>query len=113
MRFGLRKILSVLVITFLAGFALAAHADSPGGTASPAAASLNLQTPIEQLVDDPGARDVLDRVLPGLTNHRMYETFKSMSLEALQGMAPNLLTPERLSNVADGLAQLLKQTAGK
>ncbi|WP_052473126.1 hypothetical protein [Sulfuritalea hydrogenivorans] len=115
MRKILRGVVSVLAITGLGGFAAGAVAEAPADKiASTSAAKdtagagqFSLQTPIEIMVEDPGARDVLDRILPGLTTHRMYETFKSMSLEALQGMAPNLLTSDRLNNVAEALAKLV------
>lgn len=105
-----RKLFAVLATTGALLFASGASADTQTAADS---AALSLQTPIEQLVDDPGAREVLDRVLPGLVTHRMYETFKSMNLEDLQSMAPNLLTADRLSRVAEGLAELAKQKPAK
>lgn len=70
------------------------------------ATKFNLDTPIADLVANPGAKAVLDSDLPGLTTHPQFEMFKGMSLTALSGMAPDKLTPERLAKVKDDLAKV-------
>ena len=100
--------LSILILA-LAG---SASAQSPGkiSQTTPEAeaprASFTLDTPIEALAADAGARAVLDRELPGLIGHERYEQFKAMSLKALKPFSGGLVTDERLAAVEAGLAAL-------
>jgi hypothetical protein len=87
------------------GLATPALAD-PATTAAAPAAKFTLDTPIETLMADSGAKAVVDADLPGLTNHPQYEQFKGMSLTVLSSFAPDKLTPERLAKVKDDLAKL-------
>lgn len=74
--------------------------------AAPAApaARLNLDTPVETIVADAKGKAVLDADLPELTAHPSYEMFKSMSLNQLQGYAPDKLTAAVLAKLATDLA---------
>ncbi|KUR76005.1 hypothetical protein [Novosphingobium sp. FSW06-99] len=83
-------------------------ADPPMPPAAPVApaAKFTLDTPIETLVADPRAKTVLDTNLPGLTTHPQFDQFKSMSLTALSGFAPDKLTPDKLDKVKTELASL-------
>lgn len=113
MQIKLRKTFAILAATGMLGLmgasaAVAADEKATVALASAATPGFSLQTPIEQLMENPAARDAVERVLPGLANHRRYEEFKSMSLDELAPMAPNLLTQDRLSRVAEELAQLGK-----
>lgn len=83
-----------------------ALADTQAAAPAASAAKYSLDTPIETLVADPRAKTVLDTDLPGLTSHPQFETFKSMSLTALSGFAPDKLTPDRLAKVKTELASL-------
>ena len=47
---------------------------------------------------------MLDADLPELTAHPSYEMFKTMSLNQLQGYAPDKLTPAVLAKLATDLA---------
>lgn len=68
------------------------------------AARLNLDTPVETIVADAKGKAVLDADLPELTGHPSYEMFKTMSLNQLQGYAPDKLTAEVLAKLATDLA---------
>jgi hypothetical protein len=68
------------------------------------ATSLTLDTPIEQIVASPAGKAVLDKDLPGLTSHAMYDQFKTMSLKDLQPMSQGAITDEALKKVGDDLA---------
>jgi hypothetical protein len=96
MRFEAKYGLALIVAVTIGTGAGVARADG----------AFTLQTPIEQLIANSAANEVVERILPGLSTHRMYETFKTMSLEELQGMAPKLLTQQRLADVSEALAQL-------
>jgi hypothetical protein len=102
------KSIASLALTLALALSVAppAMADPQGATAAAPAAKYTLDTPIETLVADPRARSVLDTDLPGLTNHPQFDSFKSMSLTALAGFAPDKLTPDRLDKVKTELAAL-------
>ena len=87
------------------GLTAPALADEATTAAAPAA-KFTLDTPIETLVADNGAKAVIEADLPGLTNHPQYDQFKGMSLTVLSSFAPDRLTPERLAKVKDDLAKL-------
>ena len=103
-RLVLAATLALAAALVLGAVATPALADSAPATA--AATKFNLDTPISDLVANPGAKAVLDTDLPGLTTHPQFELFKSMSLTALSGMAPDKLTSERLAKVKDDLSKL-------
>jgi hypothetical protein len=92
-------------LALLAPGVLAQTAPAPA-TAAPAAAKFNLDTPIEALVADPRAKAVLDADLPGTTTHPAYESFKSMSLRAVQPFSDGKLTDEMLKKVEADLAAI-------
>lgn len=71
-----------------------------------AAPTFTLDTPIETLAANPAAKAVLDRDLPGITTHAMWDMIKGMSLNELAPMSNGKITPERLKIVAAELAQL-------
>ncbi|MBB3034408.1 hypothetical protein [Alteriqipengyuania lutimaris] len=68
--------------------------------------ALSLDTPIETLMADEDAREVVLAEIPGLDEHEHYMHFKSMSLAAIQPMSGGMITDEMLANIAAGLAEL-------
>lgn len=60
-------------------------------------------TPIAELVADPASKAVIDKELPGVTQHPAYEQFKGMTLRQLQPMAGNMLTDDKLAAIQAGL----------
>lgn len=76
-----------------------AAAPAPGG-------ALTVDTPIETIVANPAGKAVLDKDVPGLTTHAMYDSFKSMSLKALQPMSSGALSDEMLAKVETDLAAI-------
>jgi hypothetical protein len=110
-----RIICSTLAVLLCASSALAQETPAPTaepqttGEPDPSAEASNaftLNTPIQALAADQGARAVLDRELPGLTTHESYEQFKGMSLKALMPLSGGLITDERLAAVEAGLRAL-------
>ena len=100
-----------LAISTLAALAalmpVAGQAQTAAPAAKPAAAAaakFNLDTPIETLVADAKAKAVLDADLPGLTSHPAYDSFKAMSLRAVQPLAQGALTDEMLKKTETDLA---------
>ena len=87
-----------------------------GGDLTPPAAPagdarLTLGTPIERIVAEPAGKAVLDANIPELTPHKMYGTFKSMSLRQLQPMSEGLITDEGLAETEADLAAVKVKVA--
>ena len=77
-------------------------------TAPPPAvrAVYTLDTPIQDLIADPGARAVLDRDLPGMSDDENLDKFKMLSLRSLQPQTGGQLTDAMLTKVAADLVVL-------
>ena len=85
----------------------------PAAAPAPAAAAAmpkysTTDTAIGSLLDDPAARAILDKVLPGLTSNERIEMARGMTLKSIQAFAPDKLTDERLAQVDAELAKLPK-----
>ena len=59
-----------------------------------------LDTPIQDLVADPGAKAVLDKDLPGMSDDENFDKFKMLSLRSLQPQTGGQLTDAMLMKVA-------------
>ncbi len=68
------------------------------------AQKLTLDTPIEQIVAEPGGKAALEAHLPAVTRHEGYATFKSMSLRQLQPVSRGLITDGDLVKIDADLA---------
>jgi hypothetical protein len=99
-------LVSIAIATPVFAQTMPAPAPSPAPAAPAAATKLNLDTPIETIVANPAGKAVLDKDLPGLTTHAMYDSFKSMSLKALQPMSNGALTDAQLTQVQTDLAAI-------
>ena len=62
-----------------------------------------LDTPIQDLVADPGAKAVLDKDLPGMSDDANLDKFKMLSLRSLQPQTGGQLTDAMLMKVASDL----------
>ncbi len=98
--------LAVASLAFASGaFAQAAPAPAPAMAKGP----LTLDTPIEQIAANPDGKAVLDKDMPGLTTHAMYDQFKSMSLKDLQPMSQGAISDEALKKAGEDLAKVKPQ----
>ncbi|MAO97268.1 MAG: hypothetical protein CL803_13035 [Citromicrobium sp.] len=70
------------------------------------AAKFTIDTPIQTLMADEAARDVVLAELPGLDEHPAYGQFKAMSLKAVQPYSQGMVTDEMLANISAGLAEI-------
>jgi para-nitrobenzyl esterase len=77
-------------------------------TPTPAAASgyTVANTDIGTLLDDPAAKAVLDKNIPGFTANPQIDMARSMTLKAVQAYAADKLTDEALAKVDADLAKL-------
>ena len=85
-------------------FALALPASLAAQTAPTPVARFTLDTPVQEIAADPKGKAVLDKDLPTLTSHPMYESFKALSLRQLQQYAPDRMTDAVLARIAADLS---------
>jgi para-nitrobenzyl esterase len=101
-----------LVLTAAVAAALAAGwAAAPARAATPAAAAAapgysSAATTIGALLDDPDARAILDKYMPGFSTQPQIEMARPMTLTAVQAYAPDMITPEVLAKIDADLAKL-------
>ena len=86
---------------FAVGALVAGLAFASGALAQ---AKFTTDTPIETIVANADAKAILDKDLPGLTSHPMYDQFKSMSLKDLAPMSQGKIDDAGLKKVGDDLA---------
>jgi len=104
--------IALLAQTAPAPAAAPAPATAPATTAAAAAApavagKFTLDTPIETIVADPKGKDVLAADLGGdVSQHPMYESFKSMSLNQLAPMSQGKITDDVLKKLGTDLAAI-------
>ena len=76
-------------------------------TATEAAESkFTIETPIEKLMTDEKAREVVLETLPDLDKSPYYGQIKGMSLKAVQPYSQGMITDEMLETISAGLAEL-------
>jgi hypothetical protein len=75
--------------------------------AEKAAAAYSVETSsIGDLLDNPAAKAILDKHLPGATENPQFEMARPMTLRAVQQFAPDQFTDERLSKIEADLKAL-------
>ncbi|MEM6907602.1 MAG: hypothetical protein AAF494_02895 [Pseudomonadota bacterium] len=77
-------------------------------------AALTIETPIEQLMADEQAAAVLEKHLPGVSQHPAYDQFKAMTLVQLKPWSQGMITDETLEKIAadlEALGSAVDQTA--
>lgn len=107
----------VAIIALLGGTPLA-HAGTAGpGTANKAAADKptptqttrqysTAETEIGTLLDDPEAKAIVEKHIPGMTDNDQIEMARSMTLKSIQQYAPDDVTDTRLAAIDADLAKL-------
>jgi para-nitrobenzyl esterase len=108
----LRKTVALsLALLLLPRMALAQATPPPALGAAPSQPDryTTAGTEIGKLLDDPAARAVLDKDVPGLTANGQIEMARGMTLRAIQSFVPDTLTDAVLSQVDADLAKLSVQ----
>ena len=105
--------MSLIAIALLAGqtapapTAAPAPAPAPVAAAPAAAGKFTLDTPIETIEADAKAKEVLTADLGGdVSQHPMYDSFKSMSLNQVAPMSGGKITDDVLKKIATDLAAI-------
>lgn len=81
-------------------------------TAKKAAYSTN-STEIGTLLDDPAARVVLDKYIPGMTTSDQVDMARGMTLKDIQQYSPDQITDQMLASMDAEFAKLPAKPAGK
>ncbi|MCE7796323.1 hypothetical protein LWE61_07080 [Sphingobium sufflavum] len=98
----------------IAGFvALAATLSAPAAfaqaaAAAPAAAAAYSvgATDIGTLLDNPATKAVIDKYLPGFSGNPQIDMARSMTLEQVQGFAPDQISADSLAKINADLAKV-------
>lgn len=99
------KILAVLPVLLLGAAPVVANAQAPAPAA--AATGYNVeQTDIGTLLDDPAAKAVIDKHLPGFSSNPQLDMARSMTLKTVQQYSPDSLTDKALNDIQADLAKL-------
>mgnify|MGYP000607375251 CR=1 FL=1 len=68
------------------------------------------ETSIGTLLDDPAAAEIIEKHMPGITANDQISMARSLTLVALQGFAPDMVTDEALKKID---ADLKNMSAGE
>lgn len=88
---------------------VSAHAaDAPATATAPAAAPrfTTAETSLGDLLDDAGAKAVLEKHIPEMVNSGNLEPARGMTLKALQAYAGAILTDDKLAAIDADLAKI-------
>lgn len=115
---SIRHLAAIATATLVVGGAGAALAQSappapPPAEAPVAAAALTIDTPLEVVTATPKGKAVLDADIPGLTDHPLYDKFKSDSLRALAPKFGGAISDKDLAKVQADLAALSTGTSSR
>jgi len=88
----------------------AAPAFAADAAAAPAVAPAfsSADTTIGDLLDNPAARAVLDKHMPGFASNPQIDMARSMTLKQIQGFAPDQVTDAKLAMIDADLKALKK-----
>ena len=74
--------------------------------AMPAPVALSIRSTLRDVISQPAGRAVLDALLPGMADSPQAEMAMGMTLEAIAGFVPNILTKEKLAAIDEELRGL-------
>ena len=105
--------------TFLTALAIVASAaGAPAQTAAPAAAATTkvahystASTEIGTLLDDPAAKALLEKYIPGMTTNEQIDMARGMTLKDIQQYSPDQITDKVLANLDAEFAKIPAKTA--
>lgn len=100
-------IIATLAAAALPASAMAAEPAKPATQAPAEKPKYNTgETDIGTLLDDPAAKAIVEKHIPGFTTNEQVEMARSMTLKAVQTYAPQDVTDERLAKIDADLATL-------
>ncbi len=81
-------------------------ADGTSPTTTTKVAYTTADTDIGTLLDDPAARAVVDKHIPGFSAGDQVDMARTMTLKAIQQFAPDMITDQVLTDIDADLAKL-------
>lgn len=100
---------AALLLAVAPAAALAQATPAPVATAAAATAATGYSvedTDIGTLLDDPAAKAVLDKHIPGFSTKDQIDMARSMTLKGIQQYAPDMVTDKVLSDIQVDLSKL-------
>ena len=97
---------NVLAIALLATSVAPSAVLAQSAAIAAAGAYSTTETDIGTLLDDPAAKAVLDKILPGFATNPQIEMARPMTMKSIQQYAADQLTDEKLAAVDAELAKL-------
>lgn len=115
MRTALIMLTALTAVTPVSAFGQAAPApgapalSSSAEVASPGRSYSSDVTDVGTLLDDPAAKAVLDKRMPGLTTDPRIEMARAMTLKSIQQYAPDVITDKALADADADFKALTKK----
>lgn len=92
----------------------AAQSGAADPKAAPVSAHYSVEdTPIGDLLDDPRARAILDKYIPGFSTGDQVDMARGMTLRSIQPYAPDTVTDDVLAKIQGDFAKLPPVSAPK
>ncbi len=102
-----KALITALIATAPLTLAIPAVAETaPVAAPAPAAKFSTADTTIGDLIDNPAAKAVLDKHMPGFSTNPQVEMARGMTLRAIQPMVPDQIKAETLDAIDADLAKL-------
>jgi para-nitrobenzyl esterase len=96
---------AILVLTSPAAMAQSAAPAVPA-PAAPAAALSTATTTIGDIIDNPAAKAIVEKYLPGFSSHPQIDMARSFTLKAVQSFRPDMISDELLAKIDADFAAL-------
>lgn len=96
--------------SFIAGLLILTATPGLAVAQAPAAAAYTVEaTDIGTLIDNPAAKAILDKHLPGFASNGQIDMARSMTLKAVQQYSPDTITDKALADIQADLNKLPAQ----
>ena len=102
----LASVLASIALTAVAGTTLAQAQTPPPAAPAPAAARPTIASPIKDLIANAQTRAVLEKHLPGISQHPALPQFQDMTLAQVAPASNGVLTPELIAAIDADLKAL-------
>ncbi|WP_375194166.1 hypothetical protein [Sphingobium sp.] len=99
-------IAAAMTLTMAGAPALAQTAAAPAANAVAKAKYSTADTDLGTLLDNPAAKAIIEKNIPGMTTNDQVDMARGMTLKAIQQYAPDDVTDARLAAIDADLAKL-------
>lgn len=102
----MRVFLMATAAAFMTVGAPAAMAETPAAAAAAKAKYNSSETEIGVMLDDPAAKAIIEKHIPGMTTDEQIDMARGMTLKAVQQYSPDDVTDAQLAAIDADLAAL-------